>query len=220
MMAYLFDEFKNIRTFPARTRVYRDGVFAPELSSDGDGALPLHIIHIGNISGAQNWFVDMNDSEKVFFTAKVSASGATKIKIEVNANLPGLSFDGKIIIKNTGSLNLDIAGNNNRDDTKIRIETKLFAGAGSENRLVGIANVPAGVSGVETDIGFAALVAPGAKTLVMSPQQKISGTPKSAGHSASIYRPSEPQIRYLEAAGLSESESAELLNRVFLEEEA
>jgi Fe-S cluster assembly scaffold protein SufB len=217
-MAYLFDEFKNIRTFPARTRVYRDGVLVPELSSDEDSNLPLHIIHIGNITGVQNWFVDMNDSEKVFFTARVAATGATNIRMEINANLPGLEFDGKIIIKNSGSLDLSASGNNNRDSTKIKLLTKLFAAAGSENRLTGVANVPAETSDIETDISFAALLEDGVKTLVISPAQRISGVPKGAGHSASIYNPAPAQIQYLSAAGLSPAESAELLNRAFMEE--
>jgi hypothetical protein len=217
-MTYFFDQFKNIRTFPARSRVFHDGNPVPELSDESDPALPLHIIHLGELSGVQNWFIDMNDAENVFFTAKITTSGETKIRMEINTNLPNLEFDGKLIIKNAGILDLDISGNNNRDGTKIKIETKLFAAADSENSLIGTANVPAGVEDIETDIGFSALLGKNVKKLVMSPRQKISGVPKSAGHSASIFNPTSKQIQYLSTAGLSDAEAVELMNKVFMEE--
>jgi Fe-S cluster assembly scaffold protein SufB len=52
----------------------------------------------------------------------------------------------------------------------------------------------------------------------MAPAQRISDIPKNAGHGASIYRPAPAAVRYLETSGLASEESAELLNRVFLEE--
>jgi hypothetical protein len=218
-MAYLFDDFKNIKTFPAATRVYRDGFFMPDLSDGAAGAdLPLHIIHVGRISGAQNWIVDMREKRKVFLTARIETGGAANIRIEINPALPDLEFEGRVFIKNAGNLVLNIIGNNLENGTKIKCRTKLFAMAGGANDLSGLANIPAGVMDAETDIGFSALCDRGVKMLKISPAQRISSIPESAGHSASIYRPAPPQIRYLETAGLSGQEAAELLNRVFLEE--
>ncbi|MDR1071427.1 MAG: SufD family Fe-S cluster assembly protein [Rickettsiales bacterium] len=218
-MSYLFDHFKNIRTFPANTRVYRDGVFAPELSSENEGpGLPLHIIHIGKITGDHNWVIDMGGPRDVFLTARIETEGAANISVEIDANLENMGFDGRMIVKNAGNLTLDVVGNNNKSGTRIRVETKLFADAGSESELRGLANIPADVSGAESDIGFSALCDPRAKSLAMSPAQRISSAPASAGHSASIYRPPAAQARYLETAGLTELESADLLNKVFLEE--
>ena len=221
-MAYLFDDFKNIRTMAAKTQVFRDGVLVPELCdppSPDDTTLPLHIIHIGVLSGEHNWFIDMNEEGRdVFLTARVEALGDTKIRIEVNTNWPGGVFDGKLIIKNTGSLDLSIDGNNNKSDTDIKCVTKLVGAAGSENRLVGTAMIPADVTGAKTDIGFVAILDRDAKSIKIAPVQKIASIPKSAEHSASIYRPAAAQIRYLETAGLDAPAAADLLNRVFLEE--
>ena len=52
----MWDEF-NIKTFPAETIVFRDGVFCPDLSTlestnvDKKYDLPVHIIYIGEIAG-------------------------------------------------------------------------------------------------------------------------------------------------------------------------
>ncbi|MDR2268951.1 MAG: SufD family Fe-S cluster assembly protein [Rickettsiales bacterium] len=218
-MAHPHDYFKNIRMPLAETRVYKDGIFMPDLSSiSEDTNLPLHIIHTGKITGVQNWAIDMNERRDVFLTARIETSGASKIKIEINANLENVGFDGKLIIKNSGRLDLEIIGNNNCNDTKIKCLTKLLAGADSENILTGLAVVPPNIAGAKTDISFSALCDPRAKLLQMSPTQRISSVPLAAEHSASIYRPAPPQIRYLETAGLSAVESAELLKRVFMEE--
>jgi len=218
MMSYLFDDFKNIRTFPAATSVYRNGVFAPDLSEDSDDAsLPLHIIHVGEISGGHKWFIDMNEPRNVFLTARIATSD-TKIDIEVNPNLPNLSFDGLIFCKNAGKVKINIIGNNNRDNTKIKIAVRLFAGAGSESVLAGLANIPAENIGSETDINFSALCDPAAALVKMAPAQRISSVPADARHAASIYSPAKRQIQYLETAGLSAAESVELLNKAFMEE--
>ncbi|MDR3208480.1 MAG: SufD family Fe-S cluster assembly protein [Rickettsiales bacterium] len=227
-MAYLFDDFKSIRTFPANTRVYRDGVFAPELSSENEGAgLPLHIIHVGKITGRQDWIVDMNrtrgrraaGSANVFLTARIEVEGAAKINLEINANIAGAAFDGAVFVKNAGDLTLNVIGNNNKGGTKIACRAKLFAMAGSSGDLSGVANIPAGVPDAGTSVEFSALCRGHVKLLKMSPAQRISSVPAAAGHGASIYRPAPAQIHYLETAGLPEDEAAALLNRVFLEEE-
>jgi hypothetical protein len=220
-MAYLSDDFKNIRFFPANMRVYRDGIFVPEFApAKTNDSLPLHQVHLGKITGDHSWRIDENGPNDVFLTARIETFGKTKIEIIIDSNRANLSFDGKIIIKNTGNLELNIIGNNNKNATGIRVETKLFAGAESENILSGLANIPAGILDAQTDISFAALCAPRVKLLKMSPAQRIASVPLSAGHSASIFRPKPAQIRYLETAGLDEQESEMLLNKVFLEEEA
>ena len=211
----MFDNFKNIRTFPAKTMVYIDGVFAPELSEDR-ADLPLHIIHIGKITGDVNWFIDMNEQQDVFLTTRIETEHDTKIRIEINTNLPNLLFDGKIFVKNTGNLMLDIKANNNSSETKVICKTKLFATKNSENILTGISDIPSDVLDAETNISFSALCEPNVKLLKISPQQRISSIPKSATHDASIFRPAQAHIQYLETAGIENPEL--LLNQVFLEE--
>jgi hypothetical protein len=217
-MSYLFDDFKGIRTFPSETRVFVDGVFAPELS-ESNPDLPLHIIHVGKIAGGHVWKIDMDDPRDVFLTARIDVAACAEIKIEINANVPGRRFDGKVIVKNTGSFALFATGSNNAAATKIALDAKLFAGAGSENTLSGTAVVPRGADDCVSDISLAALCDPRMASLRMSPSQRIAGADAAAGHSASIWRPAPAQIRYLETAGLTSAAAADLLNKVFLEEE-
>ena len=70
----------NIKTFPAETVVYRDGVFCPELSTIVGTDFykkydkPIHIIYIGEIAG--NCRLDVNvfvENQPVFLTVKYSA---------------------------------------------------------------------------------------------------------------------------------------------------
>jgi Fe-S cluster assembly scaffold protein SufB len=218
-MTYLFDDFKNIRTFPANTQVYRDGVLVPEFCDNSLGEdAPLHIIHIGHISGAQNWFIDMNDVKNVYLTARITIDDNAKIRIEINANHENQEFDGKLFIKNSGDLDLNIVANNNKSYTQIHCETKLFAMANSKNNMAGTANIPSDVIDADSDIGFSALCANNVAYLKMAPSQRISSVPKSATHSASIYHPTPAQVKYLEMAGLSDDQATDLLNKAFMDE--
>ncbi|MDR1027256.1 MAG: hypothetical protein LBL46_02465 [Rickettsiales bacterium] len=128
----------------------------------------------------------------------------------IRANLTGAA---KAIIKNTGRLTLEITATGNH-----KIEIKLLAGAGSENTLSATAVIPPNAPGGESDISFAVLASPKMKSLKMTPAQRIGSIPKSATHSASLWRPGAPQIKYLETAGLSDAEAARLLESAFLEE--
>jgi SUF system FeS cluster assembly, SufBD len=218
-MTYLFDDFKNIRTFPANTRVYRDGVIMPELCDNTYGPnAPLHIIHIGHISGVQNWFIDMNDVKTVYLTARVSIDDSAKIRIEINANQENQEFDGRLFINNSGDLDLNIVANNNKSYTHVHCETKLFAMANSKNNMAGTANIPSDVIDTDSDIGFSALCAKNVASLRMAPAQRISSVPKSATHSASIYHPTAAQVKYLEMAGISDDQATDLLNKAFMED--
>ena len=55
----MWNEF-NIKTFPAETVVYRDGVYCPELSTLPDAPinknydLPVHVIFVGEIDRENN----------------------------------------------------------------------------------------------------------------------------------------------------------------------
>lgn len=220
----MFDDFKNIRSFPANTLVYKDGEFVPELSTDVKEKrpdLPFHIIYTGKITGEHNWTIpespDKPEPNQIFITARLETYGTTKITLHIESSCTGQRFDGKIIIKNAGNLGLKVVGDNLHNDTEIKCQTKMFAGKDSESRLIGIANIPNGLMGASTDIGFSVLC-DRPSFLEISPTQRISSVPKFAGHSASIYHPTCSQIRYLETAGMTDAESTALLNAAFMEE--
>ena len=72
----MWNEF-NIKTFPAETIVFRDGVYCPELSTLENTPintrynLPVHIIYIGEIAGNINLNIDINaEKSRVFMTCK------------------------------------------------------------------------------------------------------------------------------------------------------
>ena len=76
-MSYIWNEF-NIKTFPAETIVYRDGLYCPELSTIKNDIittrydLPVHIIYVGKING--DCSLDTNigvDEQKVFISVDV-----------------------------------------------------------------------------------------------------------------------------------------------------
>ncbi|MDR2770006.1 MAG: SufD family Fe-S cluster assembly protein [Rickettsiales bacterium] len=217
-MTYLFDFFKNMRTFHARTRVYRNGLFAPELSDESGGAnLPLHIMHVGRISGSVEWRIAA-DPQKVFLTARLEVSDSADLHIIIDASERGAFFDGLVFCKNAGIFTLTVEGNNNADDTEINCAARIVAGSGSSSDLSGVANIAMGVKGAKSDINFAALLSPKALALKMSPAQRISSAPLDARHGAYIYSPGEPEMQYLETAGLSGPQAESLLERVFMGE--
>ena len=53
----------------------------------------------------------------------------------------------------------------------------------------------------------------------MKPMQYINSVPKSASHSASLYKPTKNQIQYLKMSGLSDKEIDNILENAFLEQE-
>ena len=76
-MSYMWNEF-NIKTFPAETIVYRDGVYCPDLSTlenkpiDKKYDLPVHIIYIGEITGNCRLNIELNsENQPVFLTVKI-----------------------------------------------------------------------------------------------------------------------------------------------------
>lgn len=131
---------------------------------------------------------------------------AENIRILINQGSHG------IVIKNHGRLRLEI-----KAGSGAKVAVKLLAASGSESYLSGTAAIPADCPGAVSDISFSVLAAPDIKSLKISPAQRISSAPKSAEHSANLWRPAPNAVRYLETAGISDA--SDLLERVFLEEE-
>ena len=76
-MSYMWDEF-NIKTFPAETIVYRDGVFCKDLSTLSDTDIknkynkPVHIIYVGEISNTCKLNINiLAENQPVFLSINI-----------------------------------------------------------------------------------------------------------------------------------------------------
>ena len=228
-MDYMWQEF-NIKTFPAETIVFRDGVFMPDLSSISEIKnqklgfininkaydLPVHIIYIGKIDDLNNLEININiPNHQVFLTVKTENKMPAFLNIFVKNTGKNSVLQGNILIQNYSEFGLDITGTHQAVDTGILVKTKIVAHSASETRLTGQAIIEHGCENCESDIGFSVLAAPDAK-IKLSPRQLISAIPKSAEHSASIYRGTAPQIEYLRTTGLSGEEVKSVLRETFI----
>jgi len=230
-MSYLWQEF-NIKTFPAETLVFRDGFFCPDLSEyktvdiDTEKNLvsvqktsktPVHIIYIGEIAGKNELNIDINcEKRRVFATFKISNKKPAFLNIFIKNAGKKTYFDGKIIAKNTSILEISEFGEQLSSNTGIFLKNRVIAGKNSETVLKGVAKIEQGAEDSDSDISFSVLADESAR-ITMQPIQYISVIPKSAGHSAALYRPTDNQIMYLRTAGLSGDEIKQIMEDAFLE---
>ncbi len=220
-MQYLWQEF-NIKTFPAETLVYRDGVFMPELSTlettniDKKYDLPVHIIYVGEIVGDQNLnLAVVVPEQKVFLTVKIQNKNPAFLSVFVKNTGKNSEVIGKILAQNYSDLKITTTGEHTSGHTKTVLKTRVVAHDNTKTKLTGAAIINKNCEFCESDIGFSVLAAPNAK-IEFSPQQLISSAPLSAEHSASIYRATAPQIEYLRSTGLSTTEIKDILQEAFL----
>ena len=230
-MSYLWQEF-NIKTFPAETLVFRNGVFCEELSDYKSAKLknntiiinrisdlPIHIIYIGEITGDIDFNVDIIAPEnKVIMTCKVFNKTPAFLNIFVKNTGKNSVFDGKIIVKNENSLKINAKAQHLCENTGIFIKTKVAALKNSTSVLQGQAVIEKNISDCDSDVSFTVMADENAK-VTMNPSQFINSVPKSAKHSASIYKPNDNQILYLRTAGLSGTEIKEVFENSFLEQD-
>ena len=229
-MSYLWQEF-NIKTFLAETLVFRDGVFCDELS-DYESAdfnadnntininktpnLPVHIIYIGEIAGNIDLNVNLNSENiKVFMTMKINIKKPAFLNFFIKNAGKNSIFDGQIIAQNYNSLNLAIKGEHLSENTGIFIKNRVLAHKNSETDLKARAIIEKNVPECDSDISFSVMADETAK-IKMCPTQYIKSEPKSAKHSASLYKTDENQIEYLRGAGLSGMEIKNILEEAFL----
>ena len=230
-MSYLWQEF-NIKTFPAETLVFRDGIFCPELSEyesaeinteknliliKKTSKLPVHIIYIGEITGKNDVNININcEKSRVFMTMKIFNKKPAFLNIFIKNTGKKSFFDGKIIAKNTGILEINETGEHVSLNTGIFLKNRIIAGKNSETKLIGNAKIGRGATDCDSDISFSVLADESAH-ITMQPTQYINAVPKSASHSASLYKPTENQIMYLRTAGLSGDEIKQLMEDAFME---
>jgi len=207
----MWNEF-NIKTFPAETIVYRDGVYCSDLSTMPDGPicekkqLPVHIIYIGEIAGKNDLIIDMRaQSQPVFLDVRVKNKKPAFLNIFIKNTGKNSELRGHVMLENYDNLTFDCRAEHLAENTGILVKTNLVAGEKSVSKMTGAAIIEKNADHCVSDIGFSAMCAPDA-VLEFMPAQYISAVPKSAGHSAAIYHPGTAQIQYLRGAGLGTAE--------------
>lgn len=228
-MSYLWQEF-NIKTYPAETLVFRDGKYCDELSEyksceinneknlisvNKTPKLPVHIIYIGEIAGNIDLNIDINaKNTKIEMDFKTINKKPAFLNINVKNFGKESIFNGQIIDKNYDNLKINVIGEHLSENTGIFIKTRVAAYKNTITDLYGCAKIQKNAENSESDISFSVLADENAK-IILKPAQYINSVPKNAMHSASLYKPSENQIKYLQNAGLSKIEINQILEEVF-----
>ena len=220
-MSYMWDEF-NIKTMPAETAVFRDGVFCPELSTlDGininkNYARPVHIIYIGEIAGICRMDININiDNQNVFIDVRVKNKKPAFLNIFIKNAGKNSECRGHIMMENYDDFKYECTAIHSESDTVVLLKNKLYAGKNTKSVLTGTAIIDKGCKNTVSDIGFSSMAEDGARIEFM-PAQKISAVPKSADHSASVYQPNDMQIQYLRTGGLSGAEVESAIREAFM----
>ena len=211
----MWNEF-NIKTFPAETLVYRDGVFCADLSTISVGKidkkydLPVHIIYIGEMD------IEISaDDQPVFLSAKIKNKKPAFLNIFIKNTGKNSVMRGTVLVENMSRLEFDCTGENAADENEISVHTRLIAYGGTKSKISGTAVINAGANNCTSDIDFTALALENNAKIEFMPAQRISAIPQSAKHSASIYHPTPMQILYLRSAGLSMAEVDSTIREAF-----
>lgn len=220
-MSYMWNEF-NIKTFPAQTIVYRDGVYCPELSTLENAPIdkkydqPVHIIYVGEIAGKCRLNIEnLADDQPIFLSVKIKNKKPAFLNIFIKNTGKNSEIRGHVLLENSDTLEFNVDCTHSATDTGILIHTKLLANAGSKSKISGNAKIEKDCTNTTSDISFTALADATAK-IEFNPAQYISAAPKSAEHSAAIYHATRPQILYLRGAGLNTAEIDDTLRTAFI----
>jgi Fe-S cluster assembly scaffold protein SufB len=220
-MSYIWNEF-NIKTFPAETIVYRDGVYCPELSTlenkpiNKKYDLPVHIIYIGEIAGNCRLDVELNtENQAVFLTVKIKNKTPAFFNIFIKNTGKNSDIKANIFLENMSELNYNCTAEHLAENTGIFVKNKVYGYKNSKSVLSGTAIINKKCDKSKSDLSFSAMLEDKAKIEFM-PAQKISAMPTVADHSASIYSPTNEQVLYLRQAGLGIIEIKDVIKESFL----
>ena len=219
----MWNEF-NIKTRPAETIVFRDGVYCADLSTLPNGPintkydLPVHIIYVGEIAGENRLDVLVGvENQEVIISANLKIKKPANLNIFIKNAGKNSKISGTVLLDNESELKYDCQARHLYENTAILIKNKVLAGKNSNSKLSGMAVIDKDCNGCESDIAFVAMADVGAKIDFM-PGQRIKSAPARADHSASIYKPTDAQVFYLRGAGLSGAEVDVALKEAFLSE--
>ena len=229
-MSYLWQEF-NIKTFPAETLVFRDGVFCEDLSEykncgfdnkknlifiDKTPKLPIHIIYIGEITGNIDLNIDINsENTNIIMDLKTINKKPAFLNIFIKNTGKNSVFNGQFIDKNYKDLKISVIGQHLSEDTGIFVKTRVAAYKNTMTDLYGSAKIEKNAINSDSDISFSVMADENAK-IIMKPTQYINCVPKNAIHSSSLYKPNKNQIVYLRESGLGENEIKQVMEEAFL----
>ena len=222
-MSYIWQDF-NIKTMPAETIVFRDGVFCPELSTldspkiSKNYDLPVHIIYVGELVGKNNLDINIPENVKnqaVFLSARVTVNSITDFSILVKNSGVGSELRGFVVIQNHGNVKFNADAHHLAVNTGIFIKTRLVAYKNSTSEINGTAHIYKYCENARSDIQMSAIAENGAK-IIFRPAQKISSIPESAAHSANIAHYTAPQIEYLHQSGLNDTDIDNVLKEAFI----
>ena len=222
-MSYIWQDF-NIKTFPAETIVFRDGVFCPELSTldspviNKNYDLPVHIIYVGELVGENKLDIIIDENVKnqaVFLSGKIKIKTNTKLDISVKNSGFGTDLRGFIMIENNKKLDFNLDAHHLCRNTGILIKTKILAYNDSISKLTGTAHIYQYCENTRSDIGFSAMADKNTQ-IIFSPVQKISAIPESAAHNANMAYYNNAQIEYLYESGLNDTEIKNILREAFI----
>ncbi|MDR0804069.1 MAG: hypothetical protein LBO08_03220 [Rickettsiales bacterium] len=210
-MNYLWQEF-NIKTFPANTIVYLDGILRDDLSDNSDPNLPTHVIFVGDISG--NHKLEIINSQ--FLTVKIKVKKTAFLDIFIKNTEKNNNISANLVCFNESSLKVGIKACNFTKNTEIFVKAKILAGSGSETDLLAAAEIAKSAPGAKSDVFLSAMCAPDIKSLRFHPAQIISSIPDSAQHSADIFAGTPQQIQYLGESGMTNAEIKAVLEESFI----
>ena len=217
----MWNEF-NIKTFPAETVVYRDGVYCPELSTLDNAPinkkykLPVHIIYVGEIAGENNLDVQVGaENQKIIVSVNVKIKKPAFLNFFIKNAGENSEIQCNIMMDNYAEINLNCVAEHLYKNTGIFVKNKVICRKNSDSKLSGTAIIKPDTPECKSNMEFVAMVEDGARVEFI-PAQKISAEPIAADHSASIFKPTDAQIFYLRQAGLSGAEVDIAMKEAFL----
>lgn len=218
----MWNEF-NIKTFPAETIVYRDGVYCPELSTLDNMEiisrrfdLPVHIIYVGKLRGENTLNINLSShNQPVFLTINSENNFPAFLNIFIKNTGKNSEIRGHIMLKNSSDLDVKILAEHGADDTGILLQTKIIGTKASFSKIHALAKIGQNVKNTKSDIRIGALATDKSAKFRLTPVQGIKSVPEYAEHGAYIFQPKPTVELYLRESGLSGAEVHEIMQESF-----